>query len=417
MFRAGLSWWLAGYVRLEGRAGRPAALFDRLLADRVSLRDGRVGAGGVRLCVRLGEVGRVRPAARAGGARLRIVRRAGLPFVLGRLRRRPVLVLGALIGVGVLYALSNCVWFVQVQGGERVSAAEVRYAAAQLGVRPGVWRASIHTQEVARRLPILVPDLAWAAVRLRGTLATVQVMERLQPAPADERVAQAGDLVAAHAGVVSAIQVQTGQAMVQPGDRVRAGQVLIQGIVPMARSRIGGGSVPTPVHAAGTVIARAWQGAYAEAPRTISLALPDGRTWVRRELVVAGHPLPLSGFGRTPLRGYRLERRVQGPPTWRGFTLPVQVVTQRYVGVTHVLRRLPVAAAGELATATARAFLLPHLPRGARVIAERRSLFALPGDRVGVELLVESEDNIGVFRPLPAGSMAQTTTSPPVVGR
>ncbi len=417
MGRGGLSWWLAGYVRVEGRAVRPAALFDRLLADRVALRDGRVALGRVHLCLRLAEFRRVRPAARAGGARLRIVRRAGLPVELGRLRRRPVLVFGALFGAAALYVLSSCVWFVQIQGVERLPAAEVRYAAAQLGVRPGVWRASIDAQRVARRLPMLVPDLAWAAVRLRGTLATVQVMERLQPAPAHEQVAQPGDIVAAHAGVVSAIEVQTGQALVHSGDRVQAGQVLIQGIVPMAPSRTAGGPVPTPVHAAGTVIGRTWLGAYAEASRTVSLALPDGHTWVRHALVVAGRSLPVPSLGRAPRGGYHLERRVQGPPTWRGLTLPVQWVTQRYVGVTHVLRRLSVAAAGELATASARAFLLPHLSRGARVIAERASVFALPGDRVGVELLVESEDNIGVFRPLPAGAAAQAATGPPAVGR
>ncbi len=417
MFREGLSWWWTGHLRLEGRAARPAALFDRLLADHVPLHGGRVAAGRVQLCVRLADFRRVRPAARDGGARLHIARRVGLPFLVGGLRRRPVLVLGLLIGAGLLYVLSGCVWFVRIQGAERVSAAEVRYAAARLGVRPGIWRASIHPQEVARRLPIMVPDLAWAAVRLQGTLVTVQVMERLQPAPSDQRVAQAGDIVAAHAGVVSDIQVQTGQAMVRAGDRVQAGQILIQGIVPMAPSRTGGGAVPTPVHAAGTVIARAWFGAYAEASRTISLALPDGRTFVRRALVIAGHPLPLSGFGRLPLRSYRLERRVQGPPTWRGFTLPVQLVTQRYLGVAHVLRRLSVAAAGELATASARAYLLPHLPRGARVIAERRSVFPLPGDRVGVELLVESEDNIGVFRPFPAEPAARAAGTAGATGR
>lgn len=400
--------WLSGELELEVAVADPAGFLSGLLGAGVAFRRARRAPGGVRLLVRLRDVRRLRAPAFSQRARVHFRRRRGAPFLLGRLRRRPFLVAAAAAAALALYLLSGFVWFVQVQGVGRVDPAEILHAVAALGLRPGVWRDGVNAERVAARLPTLLPDLSWAAVTLQGTLATVQVVERERARPAYEQAAVPGDVVAAYGGIVTGITVSSGQAVVAPGDTVRPGQVLIRGVALLPAAR---GSLEPPretqVHAAGVVIARRWYSAYAEAPRTLTLGVPTGRVRVRRSLLLGRLRLPLGIPGGPPFAAYVAERQVSGPWRWRNITLPVESTTVRYTEVVRHLRRLSVPAAGDMAAAEARLFLIPHLPPHARVIEERQRIRALPGDRVGVELQVESEDNIGVFRPVGAAGGPQ----------
>jgi len=412
---AAIGHWLRGELELRVSVPDSAEFLTRLLEAGLRFRRARGAPEALRLRVRVHDFRRIRPAAFHSRARVRITRRLGAPFVLARLRRRPFLVATAVAAALTLYVLSGFVWFVQVRGADRVDPAEILHAAAGLGLHPGVRRGRIDPVAVAARLPLALPDLSWAAVTLHGTLATIQVVERERPRPAYEQATVPGDVVAAHAGIVTGITVSVGRALVSPGSTVRAGQVLIQGTATMPATRTGGGPPrETLVHASGVVIATRWYSAYAEAPRTLSVGVPTGRVYVRRSILVGRRRFDLQGWGRVPFSAYVLQRQVSKPPGWRNIPLPVELSNTRYVEVTYHLRRLSLDAAGDMAAAEARVFLIPHLPPNARIIEERQRVFSLPGNRVGVELQVESEDNIGVFRP--AAGEGASEPAPPTTG-
>lgn len=399
--RVGWGEFLRGYVvlRVEGR--RPDAFLARLVAEGARFRAAR--REGQALVLRLGlrDFRGVRPAARGCRVRVRIAGRGGLPFLVARVRRRPALA-GALVAAAAAgVVLSHCVWFVQVRGADRLPPAEILRAAAAAGLRPGVWRGGLDTEAVAAHILRTVPDLSFAGVSLRGTLATISVAERSLPPPGHADAGVPGDVVAAHGGIVRGLAVTAGLPEVRPGESVRAGQVLIRGVVRMAPSRQAGsgGARDVPVHAAGVVLAVQTYEAYAEAPASLTVGVPTGQVHVRRVLVVGRHALVLAGRRPVPWAAYRLERGQWGPLRWRGLAVPVELLTLRYLQVRPHERPLAPDAAASVAAAQARAFLLRQLPAHARILQQRQTTTLLPGGRVGVELWVESEDNIGVFRP------------------
>ncbi len=400
--------WLRGELELQASVRDAAGFLTGLLSAGIGFRRAGGPPQDLRLRILLRDFRRIRKVVFRSRARVRIARRLGAPFLLGRVRRRPFLVGAAVLAGAVLYVLSGSIWFVQVRGTDGVDPAEILHEAAALGLRPGVRRAAIDAAAIASRLPVAVPDLTWAGVTLHGTLATIQVVERHRPRPAYEQATVPGDIVAAHAGIVTGMTVSVGRAVVSPGATVHAGQVLIRGVVPMPVSRLGGASVrELPVHAAGVVIARRWYSAYAEASRVLSIGVPTGRVYVRRSLLIGRFRVNLQGFRGVPFGAYTLRRHVSKPMQWRNILLPVELVTTRYAEVTYHLRRLSLEAAGDMAAAEVRMFLIPHLPPQARIVEERQRVFSLPGNRAGVELQVESEDNIGVFRPAaPAAPVA-----------
>ncbi len=415
MAPGGLGGWLSGYVVLRVRTGTPAHFLNALLAARIPFRQARSDALGLRLRMPISGFRGLRPAIRGQHARVRIVRRVGLPFALAKPGRRPALLAASAAAAVVLYVLSGSVWFIQIRGTDRIPPAEVARAAASLGLRPGVRRGALDTAKIAQRLPVVLPELTWAAVTVHGTLATVQVVERVRPAPAYEQAMQPGDVVAAHGGIVAGIQVLAGQAVVHVGDTVEPGAILIRGLMqmPVARSRSAGieGMRILPIHASGIVTARQRYQTYAEVTRLEEVGPETGRVFVRRQVLIGGRAVNLQGFGAVPFAAYRLRRQVRGPLRFRGIPLPLELVTLRYTEIRSETTLLSTEQAAALAAAEARAFLLQQLPPRSRLLQEHQTVTWLPGQRVGVELSVETEDNIGVFRP--AADAATATDGAP----
>lgn len=401
----GLAEWWHGELELHARPLSAAAFLDALLAAGIRFRRARPAPDGLRLAIDSRDLRRLRPAARRHHARIRLCGRRGAPFLLAHVRRRPWLTGGCLTAALLFSWLSGYVWFVRIQGAERLAPAEILHAAAELGLRPGAWRRGLDPAAIAARLPLQLPQLSLAAVTLHGTLAVVSVAEVQRPAPSLRQAGVPGDVVAAHGGLVTGVSVSEGQALVVPGQEVQAGQVLIAGVTTMAATRTGGPLRELRVHAAGLVTARRWSAAYAEVPRAIEVAVPTGRVFVRRSLLFGRYRLDLQGWGRVPFHAYTLQRETELRLRWRTFALPVEFSTMRYAEVQRHVRHLSVADARDMAAAEARAFLVPHLAPHARIVQEEQRTFTLPGGRLGVELQVETEDNIGVFRPAaPEGS-------------
>ena len=81
---------------------------------------------------------------------------------------------------------------------------------------------------------IIFPDITWVSVRLSGTKLYVAVQERLPAGNAEEEPALvASDLVTEVAGEVTSVLVRRGTALVQAGDEVEAGTVVVSGMIPI----------------------------------------------------------------------------------------------------------------------------------------------------------------------------------------
>lgn len=399
---SGWAGWVTGAVNLRVGTPEPHGFLNMLLGAGIPFRSAYLADDGLHLQVPVSGFRRLRPLVHGSGVRVHITGRGGLPFVLARILRRRPLLLTAVLMAAAIYVLSGFVWFVEVQGADRVPVQEVLDVARRLGLAPGVRRSVLTTGALGRELPLLLPEVSWAGVNLYGTLAVIDVVERVRPAPAFEQAAAPGDVVATEGGVVAAVTVLNGQALVHPGERVRQGQILIAGVatMPVARTRQSGpeGMREVRVHASGVVLVRRWYAAYAQVARRVEVTTPTGRASTRLALVVGSRTLSLMGWWRVPFAHYVLERRVIGPLRWRGRPLPVEAVILRYAEVRRFLRRLSLDDARDMAAAEARALLLPRLPPRARIVEERQRAAIRGGDRVAVELLVQAEENIGVFR-------------------
>ena len=128
-----------------------------------------------------------------------------------------------------LYAPGR-IWFVEIQGNQRVPEEEIRAAVEQCGVRFWSRIPEIRSETVKNQLLNLVPELQWAGVNFQGGIAVVSVQERLEE-QTTRPVSLVSDLVSAKDGIVLSMNVLGGQSLCKPGQAITKGEVLVTGRV------------------------------------------------------------------------------------------------------------------------------------------------------------------------------------------
>jgi similar to stage IV sporulation protein len=105
--------------------------------------------------------------------------RAGVPFLLGRLRRRQVLAAGACVCALLVFVSSFFIWDFEITGNRTVPDEEILRALEKNGVGLGTFCLSVDQAELRNHVLLDLPKLNWIAVNVSGCRAQVQVRERV----------------------------------------------------------------------------------------------------------------------------------------------------------------------------------------------------------------------------------------------
>ena len=167
------------------------------------------------------------------GCRYDIVCRCGLPALLKKYKKRKILSLGVLFFVIVLYSLSSFIWTVDVEGNERIQKEELFEACEKMGMSPGKLKWNINTDNITEKLLEIFPDISWVSVSIKGTDAIIKIVETIPQPEIIDKITPS-DLIAKKDSVIQNITAEAGTPMVQSGDVVKKGELLISGEVIIA---------------------------------------------------------------------------------------------------------------------------------------------------------------------------------------
>lgn len=359
----------------------------------IYLWDVRLRAGQMYAKIGVADFRYLRPLARRTRSRVRIVRRFGLPFRLVRLRQRAVWAVAGCISLTVVLVLSQFIWFVRVVGCDALTPAEVAAAAAKAGLRPGVTRRSLDLTAVRQRILLELDRLSWVAINVRGTLVTLEVVEKTAPLGIEGAPTAPCDLTAARDAVVDELIVLAGQARAKKGDTVRAGDVLIAGIMGEHLVAEYPHVVPVPVRARGLVWGRVWREGRADVPLTQVDYVRTGRSCQslvmkvgKWEIVLWGKTIPFADYIEQPAA----ERR----GLWRSLRSPVEFIRTTYHEVERVETQLTPAEARMRAERLATNLALRDVPDGAVVVRREAFVEAEDQTHVVVRVVVETREDI-----------------------
>ncbi len=258
---------------------------------------------------------RIREAARKTKTRIRIVEKRGLPLFMHKHRRRGAFVAGMLLFALIIALLSSFIWAIEIDGTEEIDKNMIRNALRSCGLDVGVIKYTLKASEIKEDMLRTVPELSWLWVEVKGTRAFVHVREKT-PVPEIVPAGRPANVVAEKDGVIVSCTAVRGTGMVQPGDTVQKGALLISGTV---ETKHGGTLL---VHAEGAVQAKTWQNKSGTFPRNIRTETDTGESRTRYGIRIGD--LDISLYGKNaPFETYRTELEQHSLRLWGELYLPV----------------------------------------------------------------------------------------------
>lgn len=307
--------YLTGYLNIEVTGDDLEAFINMAISRGIFLWEiCRVNERTMLARVRISGFFGLRHISRRTRCRMRIKSRRGLPFLMVRLRKRKMLVLGSFLFLMILYGLASFVWVVSVSGTNQLDPEQILAAANRHGLRVGVLRSRLDKNLIEQQLKEDFPAASFINLQIKGTTVNIEIVEKVLP-PEIETERQSAHIVARRDGIIEDIVVMAGLAQVKPGDTVKKGEVLISGVVPPAaeQEHMPGVILPPPletdfryVHARGIVKARVWYEGYGDAYLVEKEELDSGEQTQQFWLNLGGKEVLVWGPRQIPYPHYRL---------------------------------------------------------------------------------------------------------------
>ena len=156
---------------------------------------------------------------------------------LVKYKKRVGIFLGIIAAVIIVGVSSDFVWDVRIDGLSEDEAGEIRRELSLAGLDVGKRWSKLDKNHIEINMLNLSTRVGWININRRGTVAYVKISEKTLYQEDDVKDGYA-NLVAARDCVIEDITVKSGYAMVKKGESVRAGEILISGVIP---TELGGG--------------------------------------------------------------------------------------------------------------------------------------------------------------------------------
>jgi similar to stage IV sporulation protein len=311
------------------------------------------------------------------------VKSAGLTVGARWLARRKALLVGLVLVVLAAVVASLFVWQVRVTGVEYREAKALLPELEKLGIYQGAFKGNIDTGKAETKLIIAHDEFAWVNVRLTGVVARVEVVPA-EPVPEMVDESRPCHIVAEKDAMIESVTALKGRPVAQPGDTVRAGDVLISGLV-------WDPGFPRMLFAArGKVIGNVWYTASAVAPVREDVRVPTGRTQTQRMISVGADSAPVDEG--CDFAEYDTREADRYPVV--GLFLPVYITALEHSEVQIMAQDIPrdmlKVYLEERAYYDAQGFV----PEGAEIVGHR-TIFKEEEGRLTATVYLQTQEDIG----------------------
>lgn len=173
---------------------------------------------------------KLRPVVRKTKTRPKIIKKKGLPFLLHRLRPRVGLWMGAFLFCGLIYAYSLFIWSIEITGEYTHTEPALKKYLKTLEVVPGTRKSRLDCMALEEAIRREYKDIGWVSAEIRGSKMFIRIKETNLPKPREEE-GEPAHLIAPQEGEIASVIVRRGTIAVHKGDVVKAGDILINGVV------------------------------------------------------------------------------------------------------------------------------------------------------------------------------------------
>lgn len=188
------------------------------------------------LCISVENFFRLRSILKKTGTKVVIIKKCGLPFLLPIISKKSLFLIGFIIAIIFWIWSSNQVWNINVLGNYKITDETVLKDLKQIQIQPGIYKKEINTENIERFVREKYKEVTWVSAKVDGTNLNIEMKENdvvLEKIEMLSKTDTATNLVAEKDGVIVSIVVRNGITTLKPGDKVKKGDVLVSGSIPV----------------------------------------------------------------------------------------------------------------------------------------------------------------------------------------
>ena len=159
---------------------------------------------------------------------IKIKKQTGIPFIARRIYTYRGMVICAIISLIILMSTSQFVTDVYITAPEGIDKQALKKELYIQGVKPGVYKKSIDRKIVRENIMLKFNQIAYVSINVKGTNIFVNITKKDESQNADEN-SNYCNIIAEKDGIIEKVVPRSGEAIVDEGDIVKKGDVLING--------------------------------------------------------------------------------------------------------------------------------------------------------------------------------------------
>lgn len=236
MFKRNLQYF-KGYLHIR-ISGNSVERFINLCANKnIYLWNLVAGINSYDANIRLADFKKLKPIVRKTNTKVIITERIGFPFFIAKYKFRRLFFIGIILCISLILYFSTLIWNINFQGNFTNSTEELIYFLKQNEVYVGKSKKNINCSKLESEIRKKYDNITWVSVSIKGTRLIINIKENndypskfidsaaITPAPYD--------ILSNTDCKITSIVTRNGIPLVQVGDNVKKGDILISGNIPV----------------------------------------------------------------------------------------------------------------------------------------------------------------------------------------
>ncbi|MBP2634088.1 MAG: putative stage sporulation protein YqfD [Firmicutes bacterium] len=380
-----ISSYIKGAVKIKIQGENQERFINLCISKQMQLWGVRKLEDSLFIWLSLHDFFRIRDAVRKAKVKVFVVESYGFPFFLKRLKRRKILLYGAIVFFIAIYVLSGYIWFIDIVGVKNIPKEKINMMIESSGLCVGVRQEKVDTKKLEKEILLSVPEVAWVGIHFTGTRAVVEIVEKVI-APSEDK--SPGDFIAGKSGTITECITILGESKVKIGDKVQAGDILLKGI----------GKNNEAVRAKGIVKAHVQYESFGESLLEEQVYSLTGNRKFGVKINFCGQIIDLNQVNLADFIAYEHEVIVKSIPSWRNSDFVVEFIIDVYRELEVDTIAIDEIEAKKIATREALAENKVQIPLDAYVVAQDFKVIDTDDPNlIRVKLTIETEELIGMY--------------------
>ena len=159
---------------------------------------------------------------------IKVKKKTGIPFIARRIYTYRGMVICGIISLIILMSTSQFVTDVYITAPEGIDKAALKKELYIQGVKPGVYKKTIDRKVVRENIMSKFDQIAYVSINVKGTNIFVNITKKDESQNSEEN-SNYCNIIATKDGIIEKVVPRSGEALVEEGDIVKKGDVLING--------------------------------------------------------------------------------------------------------------------------------------------------------------------------------------------